>query len=587
VTPLRAVGPPPSRRRQVEAVLAAHGLATPRPALHRPASPAPASPDPDPLGFGRRLAAALDELGPLWAAWGRHLAHRADLLPAAQRAPLAALADRAPALPAEAAADLLRQRLDAAPDELFSNFEATPFASRLLEQRHRASSMEAAPRVVRLRRPRLAAAAVSGFGRSQAGRRQDGRTQAGELADAASVDAELELFALLQPPLAAALSASGQPPHLAAGAVEDGRRAVYRGLDLGRAGEILALLARTADGSLHLAAAVVDAERSAAGVLTVAEPPGVPAQEAAAALGDDGRSLMLRRLWTAWFTVAWEGLLPAPGDAGDLRWTADGRLAFLGEVRLLPASRRAALRDYLGALADGDGGAAAEALVRACHEVRPSPQEPAGFALLERRLRLASGFRDAPWTGVEGLPAEVLAHARVLASAGVEAPAPFDALFPAVAATAAQAARLGPEQGEAAQALSTVRLAAGLDGLRAAFDPRRLGPAALRQGLAAGGLPEKLDRALTRLADGDLTLRLEPEEGAAADRRAGAWLPAVACALVLAGLALVVPSLASQLTDWGWGRWGEVAAALLLLVVGGLMLAPPWRRRSRSRGERQ
>jgi len=304
----------------------------------------------------------------------------------------------------------------------------------------------------------------------------------------------------------------------------------------------------------------------------------VPALQVAAGLDDDGRSLVLRRLWSAWFTVVWEGLLPSPGDAGDLRWTPEGRFAFLGDASWVPASLRSPLRAYLCALADGDGAAAAAVLVAAL-------DAPEAATALERRLRLASGFRETAWTGAEGLPGEMLAHGRILAATGVAPPPPFGAFFPALAATAAQAARLAPEHGEAAEALYRVRLTTGLDALRGAFDPRRLPTVALRQALLASELPEKLDRALSRLADGDLRLRLTTQDGGAAPRQpadapgvVGVWPLAVSCALVLAGVALALPFLTSRL-----GGWGEVVAALLLLVVGGLMLMPPRRRRRKER----
>src|SRR5215471_2067574 len=81
------------RRRAVEERLAEIGPSTPR----------RSAPPEGRLGAGdanmRRVAAALEDLGPVFASFGRYLATRLDLISRRDSAALATIADRAAAMP--------------------------------------------------------------------------------------------------------------------------------------------------------------------------------------------------------------------------------------------------------------------------------------------------------------------------------------------------------------------------------------------------------------------------------------------------------------------------------------------------------
>ncbi|HMB55192.1 MAG TPA: hypothetical protein VKU40_17870, partial [Thermoanaerobaculia bacterium] len=244
----------------------------------------------------------------------------------------------------------------------------------------------------------------------------------------------------------------------------------------------------------------------------------------------------------------------------------------------LPAAGRDRLRRYLAALAEGDAPAAAEAFAAAC-----GPLAPETAATLVRRLCQTAAFREAGWTGCEGLAGEMLAHQRTAVLLGGRPDAAFTAFFAAVAATAVATLSLvpagaapDPASDPAADALRAVawerRLAGFFAGFADQLAPRRLGAAALSNALAAGELPGKLDRALDRLADGGFEVRVTAPPPAPGN----AWLPALASVVVLAGVALAAAPLAAA-----FGAWGEGAITLAVAATGAALLLPSRRRPNR------
>src|SRR5687767_1354217 len=86
--------------------------------------------------LGLKLRLALSDLGPIFSSFGRYLATRVDLLPAADCLELETIQDHATPMPYTDVAQLIR--IGCSPDEVFLSFENEPFESRLLHQLHHA-----------------------------------------------------------------------------------------------------------------------------------------------------------------------------------------------------------------------------------------------------------------------------------------------------------------------------------------------------------------------------------------------------------------------------------------------------------------
>lgn len=84
----------------------------------------------------RRLREALEELGPIFVKFGQVMSTRPDLLPEDIATELVALQDKVPAFPGEEAVRIIESELGKPVDEIFKQFDRTPYASASVAQVH-------------------------------------------------------------------------------------------------------------------------------------------------------------------------------------------------------------------------------------------------------------------------------------------------------------------------------------------------------------------------------------------------------------------------------------------------------------------
>ena len=540
------------RRAAVEAVLAEHGL------LAAPSRRAPgrlagggAAPAPD---LAPRLRRALSSLGPVFAAYGRYLSARPDLLPPRDCLELAGVPDRAEPCGADELRAALLRELGRPIEAVLRELEEEPEESRLLFQVHRARLVTGEAVTLRLRRPEL-----DGF-----------------------LETDLDLLAAVDLPL----SAEEGVPVPAEEVAGDFRRSLERLIDLEREAEALAALAgRTADAGRAfgpfaaaglLKVPAVHRRLSTPALLVHERLDGIPVEDLTAAGGPAladavaGRALAAR-LALVWLQLALEGeAFPAETRGGFLRLLPDGRVALLGGglVRLREAAR-AHLRDYLFTAA---GHEPAEALGALLAEMTPGEH-----ALGEERLRLRARqvvpFRDGAWSaGADELAEHLFLQWRVARECGYRPQAHLVAFYRGLATTAQLCRAAAPEHDALRPAIEELRRRGGMDELRGLVSPAGAagwGAALEPHARLLLELPQRLDELLSMLARGETLIRLEVSDPPESDRRRGSLAALAALALAILAVAVAAHRLADPALA---GVWAERVGAVLLVGLGALLL---------------
>ncbi len=524
------------RRLEVERVLAGHGLLRGPRRLRSGAA--------GPPGSGTAivsLRAALEELGPVFAAFGRFLSLRADLLPATDCLLLEGVGG-VPSPSHIATVDRrLRQELGRPRAEVFPVFEEEPFEIRWLDQAHRARLEGGERVVVRIIHPRIELVAP-------AGRLENG------------FEDQIEALASLQGVFSALGDTSANLPgsgfDRAAIAdhfpqvLADFRRAVAARLDLDVLAEGLRVLGRDARRGDLLVVPEVYRELSASKVLTTAWLPGKTLGEIAAGPGlpeTDAHDLA-RRVGLIWLQSALAGRrLPIEADVIEL---ADGRLAVTGGLfAALPGATRVRLWSYLRATAEHFPDRAAANLAGEVSKARAD----AAPGELRTRIRQVVPFRDGAWTTAgESLGEYAMLHWRQLRAAGFTPRRHLDEFYQGLFWAARTARHFAPQQDSLGAALRDLDWLAGWNQLRQLAAPERIGAAAESYLAALVELPQKIDRILSLATDDGLR--------PTASRPSRPRLTTATAAVISLCLAMAAVTLLA-------GPWHALGAALGLSAV--------------------
>jgi predicted unusual protein kinase regulating ubiquinone biosynthesis (AarF/ABC1/UbiB family) len=529
----RSARDPSGKKREVERSLARHGL------LRRPRQLPPGAPEAAGAeGFGRRLRLALDGLGPVFSCFAVYLGSRVDLLPACDCFELAALPERGAPIPIDLVRLQIAAELGRPAEEVFAVLEAEPYEARLLVQAHRGRLADGTPVLVRL---------------VQAGAEE-------ELA------AELEAL----PPLAGAFTAGGFSDFPLAEAIDDFRQAVLARTDLQFEIKALDLLAGDAATFGLLAPPAACPGLATARLLATTDPGGEDLGSAGLGgslpPGERGRQELARRLCTVWLHQSLLGRLsPAELRETGVRLLPSGQLSFLsGPFIRVPAAARANLRDFVIAVAAGEPDEAASFLLRETAR----QDEAASEAQLRTRLRQIVPFRDGAWsTSGESLAEHLFVYARHARECGYRPRPHLVAFLRGLCAAAVVARRLWPQGDGLREGLQEVRLLAGMEQVRQAFDPAHWSSHLDRYATALAELPQRLDELLMLADEGRARPRFAAAEKPAPRRLEGTR--SAALLMLLAAVVLVMHQMASSALS---GAWRDALGALLVLALGGLLL---------------
>lgn len=102
---------------------------------------------------GERIRKSLEALGPIFVKFGQILSTRRDLLPDDIAEELAKLQDQVPPFADVQARQIITQAYGQSPDEVFRQFEPTPFASASIAQVHGATLQDGSEVIVKVLRP--------------------------------------------------------------------------------------------------------------------------------------------------------------------------------------------------------------------------------------------------------------------------------------------------------------------------------------------------------------------------------------------------------------------------------------------------
>lgn len=530
-----------ARRREVERCLAELGLAGGPQGLAGEAAP----PHFD-GSFGRRLRLALERLGPVFAAFGRYVGSRPDLLPLADCLELLQTAEPMPPMPPmppAAVGALVESETGQPLGEVLEEIETLPLDLGLVSQTHRARLPGGWGALVRLVRP--------DFGE------------------------RLERDLPHLPLLAAAFGREGRPFPIEP-AIAGFRQALAARADLqAAAGALRALRVEAMRlGSLRLPRIVLATPRLLC--LERLEGMSLAGAEPSLALPAE-RADLARRLWLAWLYPALRGkAFPVELEAREVLIFSDGSIGLqAGTFASLPSASQSSLHGYLEAAAAEDPD---EACARLLQEMEPAP--PGAEPELRQRFRQSVAFREGGWGSAydgQSLAEQLCVQWRLAEELGFRPRPHLEAFYRGLFALAVAVRPLAPpDRDPLREALENLRLLAAVDQFGRMADFGRLRRGFESYAAALADLPMMMDGALSQVAEGRPRLRIEVDERTAgAQRRSGSRALPLALALALFAVALVTVRLGAAPQT---GPWFEAAGATLFTILGGLLLRALGRR---------
>jgi hypothetical protein len=469
-------------------------------------------------------------MGPIFAAFGRYLSSRVDLVPEALGAELANIPDFAtPTSPAEVREVFLRE-LNCPPEHAFARFAPEPFQSRLLWQAHHARLGDGDV-IVKIIHP-----------------------------DIGSQLTDIDLLPLLEEPLAAC----GLRVQGLRGALADFQRVLAAERTFEASVEGTGRLAQDAQLFDLLGAQRLYAHLSTSHIAVY---------DRWHSLGGAPAPDLARALCTVWLRQSLQGsVYPVTPTRENTGLSPDGRIVFpAGSFDTLPDNLKISLWNYLVAVASESPDEIATHLASAVGIRLATP----ACEDLRRRIRqmvpFRDGFRGARTAG--GWPVggarfaeDILIHWRIANENGLMSDA-LISFYRGLVTVVRTAQWLAPGRDSLTEAVRDLRLVTAFGQFKDVMAPSQM--ISLLENYAESLLatPERLDRVLTYAATGWLPAGArrtgEPSGGGAENRH----VRAVCLLVALAGAGLFLHRIASLM-----GQGLSAITALLFLAMGLLVL---------------
>ncbi|MBI1946998.1 MAG: phosphotransferase [Deltaproteobacteria bacterium] len=481
-----------------------------------------------------RVVRLLEELGPTFVKFGQILSTRPDLIPPQYLERLEVLQDHVRPVPIDAVRRQVEASLGAPPEQLFASFDEQPIASASIAQVHGAVTKDGKDVVVKVQRPGLRPI----------------------------VEADLSLLRFLADQVLAIF------PEAAAfdlvGMVKEFEASLLRELDFTIEAQSLRRFETNFKDKPHIHIPMVEAALSSSTVLTMER---VRGRKLTALTERGERERVAQHYLDAAYQMLFrDGFFHGDLHPGNVFLEDDGRLGLIdfGMVGRLSRQMRERLVDVLFALMSEDLEGVARIwfqLGRASARMQYAEFESAVVDVLERHIvgRPMEEWDLAPF--FTDLATAAVRH-------GVRLPSDFTMMFKAMATTEglARSVAQGINPIEAARPYIEALL-------RERYSSDRMKKLALVEGVRlvelARELPHTVDRIVTKLEQGDLTVRLKHEELAPEVTRLVRALNRGAVAVISAA-ALMAAALTLDKGPHLWHGFSPLSIAALFIVFGGL-----------------
>jgi ubiquinone biosynthesis protein len=494
-----------------------------------------------------RLRAALETLGPVFCSFGLYMSTRSDLLAAQDCVQLASVTNHARELSPTLLRELIKRELGCSPDEIYRDFNETPFLSGLLVQRHSAWLHDGRPVMVKLIRP--------------------------EVEELVYYDSQLLHL------LRGAFTNSGCTSPQIESAIEDFISTLQQHTDFLLYADAVAKFEQDMEAFGMLRVPSVQRHFTTSRVLTIERLPGQTLEEIlddSNRLSDDERYALAHRLCVVWLRQSLLGnVFPAEPTSANITILPANQIAFTeGTLASLPIQAKANVWDYMIAALRDDPD-------RACSSLLKEMEAGDGAVSdveLRQGFRQLVPFRDSDWShgrDNNSLAEYLIMHWKFMHQSGYQPRAHVPSFYRGLLTIAGIARQLTSKGDPLQRALQDVRVLAETERLRDMLSTSHLTEQMDAYLALMMHFPQRLDQALTAIATREVRAGLQLQETSHDGKKKKSSAVEIAMWLMLGASVLLVEHFEAALIGPRSGRFDVV----VIILVGALLLLTINRRR--------